>query len=136
MVHLALLVRELAGTETGSGIHHHRRLNLQIAGLGVAVEEEIDEGSLKSRALALVNRESCAGDLHAEVEVDDVQLLGKLPVRECVRSQIRYLIAHLDHEIVFRALALRNEIARDIRKQDYERVEFRLVAGGLLLQFG
>ena len=136
MVHLALLVRELAGTETGSGIHHHRRLNLQIAGLGVAVEEEIDEGSLKSRALALVNRESCAGDLHTEVEVDDVQLLGKLPVRECVRSQIRYLIAHLDHEIVFRALALRNEIARDIRKQDYERVEFRLVVGGLLLQFG
>ena len=86
MVHLPLLVRKLAGAESGCLVDHHRRFNLKVTCLGVDVKEEVDEGSLKPCSLSFVNRESCPGKLYSEVEVDNVEFLCKFPVRECVRS--------------------------------------------------
>ena len=117
MVHLALLVRQLACTETGIFVDQHRRLNLLVTSLGVAVEEEVDQGALKLCSLTLVNRETGAGNLHAEVEVNDVIFLGELPMRQGICREGNLRSSHLHHLVVLRALAFLDQTARDVWQQ-------------------
>ena len=125
IVHLRLLVRELAGAETGSGVHHHGGLGLLISGLGILVEEEVDESPLQTCALSFIYREACAGDLHAEVEVDDVVFLCKFPVRKRAFGEFDLGAAFLDNQIVGCVLSFGDETARGVR-QEHE----------LILKFG
>ena len=50
IVHLGLLVRQLTGTETGSGVDHDRRLDLLVAGGGVDVKE-INPKTMQSKII-------------------------------------------------------------------------------------
>ncbi len=136
VVHLAFLVGKLAGTEAGGGIDHHRRFHLLVAGGGVAVQEEVDEGALQAGSLALIDREAGAGDLHAQVEVDDVVLSGEFPVREGVFGELGLRTAHLHDEVVLGAGSLGNEVARDVRKENKLGLEFGIVVVGLLEEVG
>ena len=132
VVHLAFLVGKLAGTEAGGGIDHHRRLHLLVARGGVAVQEEVDEGALELGSLALVHRETGAGDLHTEVKVDDIVLAGELPVREGVLREDGLLAAHLHDQVVLGALPFRDEVAGEVRKKDELGLELVIVLVGLL----
>ncbi len=105
MVHLSLLVGQLAGAVARGGVDHRGRHHFHVArGTGL-VEEEVDEGALQAGTLALVDGEARAGNLHAQVEVDDVILLGQFPVGQGVFGQGRLHATHLDHEVVLGAVA-------------------------------
>ena len=136
IVHLGLLVRQLTGTETGSGVDHDRRLHLLVAGGGVDVKEEVDEGPLEFRALALIDRKTGSGELHSKVEIYDVIFLGKLPVRESVLRKVDLRAAHLHNLIVLGSLSRDNEVARHIRKKNQLSLKFLVVLIGLGEKFG
>ena len=127
MVHLAFLVGKLACAESGSGVDHHGRLDLLVAGRGVEVEEEVDQRALQLGSLALVDRETGAGDLDAQVEVDDVVFLGEFPVREGAFGQFHLGAAHLHHLVVLGALAGLHEVAGHVRQQDDRRIQLLVV---------
>ena len=118
VIHLAFLVGKLAGTEARCGIDHHRRLDLFVSVGGVDIEEEIDECPLELGSLALVDGESGSGNLHSEVEVDDIVFLAELPVRKGVLRKLDFRTAHLDDEIVLGALSFGDKVAGDIGQQD------------------
>ena len=80
MIHLSLLVRQLACSKSGSLVDNQWRLNLEITGLAGLVEEELDKGTLQTCALAHIDRETCSRDLHAQVKVDEVVFLGQVPM--------------------------------------------------------
>ena len=117
VVHLAFLVGQLAGTKTGSGVHHHRRLHFLVAGCGVAVQEVVDEGALQLGAFAFIYRETGTGNLHAQVEVDDVVLLGQFPVGKCVLGEVHLGAAHLHHQVVLGTLTLGYQVAGDVGQE-------------------
>ncbi len=78
VVHLAFLVGKLACTIAGSGIDHRGGHHLKVAGGTGFVEEEIDERALQTGTPADIYGEAGAGDFHAEVQVEEVVLLGQL----------------------------------------------------------
>ena len=80
VVHLALLVGQLAGGEGASGVHHVRRNDLAVSGGRGAVQEEGDERPLQLGALPAIHREPGPGDLHAEVHVQEAVFLAQLPM--------------------------------------------------------
>ena len=100
VVHLALLVWQLARAVAGSLIDHRRRLYLLVAGLDSLVEEEVDQRPLQASALAGVDGEARAGDLDTEVEIDEVVFLGELPVRQRSLGDGAHAATLLLHHIV------------------------------------
>ena len=80
MVHLALLVGELARAQSAGLIDHEGRLHLGIARLAGLVEEEGLQRALEAGHLADIDGEARTGDLDAEVEIDEVELLQQIPV--------------------------------------------------------
>ena len=80
MIHLTLLVGQLACAVARSGIHHRGRHDFRVARLAGLVEEEVDECALQTGSIADIYGESCTGNLHAQVEVDEVVFLGQFPV--------------------------------------------------------
>ena len=80
MVHLSLLIGQLTSAITRSLVDHSWRHNLCIASLTGLVEEEVDERPLQAGSLTDIYRESCTCDLHAQIEVDKIIFLGKIPV--------------------------------------------------------
>ena len=75
MVHLALLVGQLAGAVAAGLIHQNRGLHFGVAGVAGFIQKKVDEAALQPGALALVHGKACAGNFHAQLEVDDVVLL-------------------------------------------------------------
>ena len=135
IVHLGLLVRKLACTETGSGIDYHRRLDFLVSGRCIAIEEIVDESSLKLRSLSFIYRESSACNLDSEVKIYDIIFLRKLPVRKGIFGEIRLRTAFLYDEIVSRTLSERNEFARHIWEQNKLRFKLFIVLFSLSEEF-
>ena len=129
VVHLSFLVGQLAGGVGGGLVHHIGRLHLGIAVLGGGVEEEVDEGALHLGPFALVNGEAGAGDLAAQVEVNDVVLFHQFPVGECGLRHIAGVTFLIDHLVVFCALSERHGSVRHVRQQHHH-------AADLLFLFG
>ena len=82
VVHLSFFVWQLACAVAAGSIHDCRRHDLGVAGLVGFGEEEVDEGALQLGSLADIDGEAGAGDLHAQVEVDEIVFLGEFPVGE------------------------------------------------------
>ena len=82
VVHLALFVGQLTRSVPRSSVHYGRRHDLRVTGFVCLGEEEIDERTLETSTLTDINRETCARDLHTEVEVNEVVFLSEIPVRE------------------------------------------------------
>ena len=118
VVHLSLLVGQLSRAEAGGFIDHDRRLHFQIPGPRVAVEEEVDERTLQPGALSLINGEPRAGELYAQVEVDDVVFAGQLPVGQRVFGQLRIAFDQFHNQIVFRRFAFGHDVGREVRQGD------------------
>ena len=106
MVHLTLLVGQLTGTQTRCLVNHQRGLNLEIASLAGLVEEELDQGTLQACALTHIDGESGTRDLDTQVKVNEVILLGQVPVRQCILGQIGHLATRLFYHVVLGGLAL------------------------------
>ena len=108
VVHLPLLVGQLARAVAAGSVHHRRRHYLRVSRLARLVEEKVDESPLQTSSPADIDGESRAANLHAEVEVYQVVLLRQLPVGQRVLGQVDKLAAGLHHEVVLRRLALRH----------------------------
>ena len=110
MVHLALLVGELSGAITRSGIDHIGGLHFEITGFAGAVEEEADEGSLQAGTFTFINGESGSGDFHAQFKVDEVVFAGQFPVGQSIGRQIGHDSARTLHDVVFGRASLGHHI--------------------------
>lgn len=130
VVHLPLLVGQLARAEARSLVDHHRRLHFEVAGLRVAVEEIVDQRTLQTGALAFVDGESGAGEFHAEVEVDDVVFACQLPVGQRVLGQRRVAFDELHDEVVRRGLPFGHDVRGKVGQRDDLRLQ---LLGGLFL---
>ena len=130
-IHLALLVGQLAGAETRSLVDHQRRLNLQEAGVGGLVEEEVDEGALEAGTLALVEGKAGASHLVSQLKVDDIVLGAEVPVGKRVGGQVRLMAELGHHHVVGLALAAGHGDMGGVGQRDELLVEF-LLGGGLL----
>ncbi len=113
-IHLAFLVRQLSCAIAGGLVHHVGRLDFKISGIAGTVKEELDESALQTGALADIHREAGACDLDSEIEVDDIVILGKFPVRERIGRKFGHRTAGFLHHIVLSAFAFRHCIARNI----------------------
>ena len=111
---------EIQFKEDGSGYLYEETVYLKVTSCSVCIKEVVDERSLKSCTLTLVNRESCSCKLYAEIEVDDVVLLGKVPVRKIVLTKLRNLVTLLYNHIVLCTFSFRNLVTWDIWKKNYE----------------
>ena len=100
VIHLPLLVRELARAVAGGGVDHEWGFHLSIAGFPGLVEEELDEGALQACSLADIEGEAGACHLHSELEVDEVVFPDEVPVGECVLGEVGHRAAGLLHHIV------------------------------------
>ncbi len=128
MVHLSLLVGQLARAETRRFVHHQRRHHLGVPRFRVAVEKEGDERALQSRPLSFVDGKTGAGELHAQFEVDDAVFPGQLPVGECLLWQRMRQRSAFHHLVLFGASALGHDFGRYVRQGDEECVH---AVGGL-----
>ena len=99
MVHLSLLVGQLACTVSAGGIHHGGRHHLLVSALACLVQEEVYQSTLESCTQATVHGEAGTGNLHAQVKVYQVVLLAQFPVgEEClVVIGVGIPVAHLVH---------------------------------------
>ncbi len=134
VVHLAFLVGQLTGTETGVSVDHVRRLVFEIAGVGVLLEEPGDECALDLGALALIDGESGSGEFHTKVEVDDIEVLDQFPVRQRIFRKVRFGTAHLDDDIVFGSASFGDLRIRQVRQQHDQRLLFLFGLGHLLFE--
>ena len=127
MVHLSFLVRKLSGAVSAGLVDHRRRHDFGISGNTSFIKEEIDEGPLQTGAIALVDRETCTGNLHTEVEVDEVIVACQFPMRQTCTLDIgiHVPVAHtvslsafaevaLHHQVIGSGNAFRNQIVGDI----------------------
>ncbi len=126
VVHLPLLVGQLSRAEARGLVHHHGGLDLAVARRRVVVEEIVDQRALEPGALALVDGESGSGELHAQIEVDDVVLAGQLPVGQRVLGQRRVVLLELHHEVVLGRAALGDDLRGEVG-QRHERALQRLL---------
>ena len=118
VVHLPLLVGELSRTEARSLVDHDRRLDFEIAGFGVAVEEVVDQRPLQACALALVDGESGTREFYAQIEVDDVVFAGQLPVGQRVFGQFGVAFDEFYDEVVLCGFALRDDLGGEVGQRD------------------
>ena len=114
VVHLPLLVGELARAVARVLIDDVGRLHLGEACLTCVVEEEVDERALQACPIALVDGEARARDLDAELEVYEVVGLCQLPVGGGVGRQLGVVPAHLDADVVLSRRALGHDLSGEI----------------------
>jgi len=78
---LFLELRQLACRGHAGLVHHERRQDLQIAMLGgMQVEHEADQCALAPGPHAFIKSKAGSRDLGSPVKIDDVQILGQVPV--------------------------------------------------------
>ena len=135
VVHLTLLVGELASAQTRSLVHHVRWLNFGVASLVGLVEKELDKRALQACTLANIHREAGTGNLHAEVKVDDVVFLSEFPVWKSVGTEIWHIAAHFFHHVVFRSLSFRNTFVRHVRHREKHFTDFTFDSGEFVVDF-
>ena len=118
VVHLAFLVGELAGSEARGFVDHQRGHDFGISRRRVAVEKERDQRALQGRSLSLVHGEARSGQLHAQLEIDDVVFAGQLPVRERVGGQLGRRSSRPHDDVVGGGQAVRHVLVRKVGQLD------------------
>ena len=109
MIHLTFLVGQLTGAVSRCFVDNSRGHDLKIAGFAGFVEEEVDECALQTCAQSFINGETCAGNLDAEIKINEIILFGQLPVRQRIDGKRRFLSAGFHNDVVFCAKTLGNE---------------------------
>ena len=146
VVHLSFLIGQLTCAVARLLVDDCRRHDLLVAGIGGFGEEEIDKGTLETSTQATIDRETCTRDLYTEVEVDEVEVLGELPVRQLgsghlgVAGPVAYgvltedtlLEVGLDYPVVLGTSAFGHLVVGNIRNLA-EHVGNLALASGLLL---
>ena len=128
MVHLSLLVGQLASAISAGGIHHRGRHNLLVAGRACLVQEEVYQCTLQTGTKATVHWETGTRYLHTQVKVYQVVLLAQfpvwkhlalcggvgIPVAHGVLSLNALLQVGFHHPVVLGALALGHLVVGDV----------------------
>ena len=134
-----LELRQLARARERGGVGERRHPPLLVAAGGVLIQHEGDERALETGAGAAEHVEAALGQLHAALEIDDVQGRPQIPMGlrlEALGGEIagRAPAAHLG--IVVLVLAHRRGGVHHIRNGEHERVHggLGLGAGGELLR--
>ena len=134
VVHLPLLIGKLSGSEARRFVHHQRRHHLGISGSRIAVEEERNQRTLQRSTFALVDRETCTCQLHAQLEIDQVIFFSQLPVRQCPLRQIGHRTTRTHHHIVGRRQSMGYILVREIRQRHDQCIQVCLHLAEALLQ--
>jgi hypothetical protein len=82
LIHLALLVGQLAGGGGAGGVDEDGRADLGVAGLDILIEEELQQGAHEPRGVADIERETGTGDLGPATEVEEPFESRDLPMRQ------------------------------------------------------
>ena len=148
VVHLSLLVGQLACAVARILVDNCRRHDLLIAGIGSFGEEEVDEGTLQTSAETTIDGESCTSNLDTEVEVDKVKVLGEFPVWQLGSRHLRVAVpiaygilteyallkVGLDNPIVLGTSAFGHLVVGDIRNLAEHVVHLGLACGFLIVE--
>src|SRR4029079_852350 len=128
-------LRQVARPDQALAADHVRRVDLDVAVLArVEVEHQRDERPLQPRTPARQHVEARAGDLHAALEVDDVQRGPEIPVRlqREVVAALPSFLAH--HDILALVLADRHRRVGQVWQLEQQRLQRRLGAGQLAVE--
>ena len=134
-----LELRQLARARERGGVGERRHPPLLVAAGGVLIQHEGDERALETGAGAAEHVEAALGQLHAALEIDDVQGRPQIPMGlrlEALGGEIagRAPAAHLG--IVVLVLAHRRGGVHHIRNGEHERVHGGLGLGAGIAQGG
>ncbi len=134
VVGVVLELGQLARAEHGLTLDDDRRPPLLKATAGVRIEEEVDEGALKTGAGATENGEAAAGELVAALEVEDVQIGAQIPVRLKVEVELARGAPAATLDVLVLVLTVRGGIARNVGQVSHEVVLLLLESGAALGQ--
>ena len=134
-----LELRQLAGARERGGVGERRHPPLLVAAGGVLIQHEGDERALETGAGAAEHIEAALDQLHAALEIDDVQGRPQIPMGlrfEALGGEIagRAPAAHLG--IVVLVLAHRRGDVHHVRNGEHERVHGGLGLGAGIAQGG
>ena len=115
MIHLAFLVGQLAGAISAGFVHYVGRLYLQITALAGLVEEESLESALETCHLADIERETGAGNLDAEVKINQIIFLEQIPVARSVFGKFGHGASFFDYHVVSGILAFGHVVVGYVR---------------------
>ncbi len=118
VIHLPLLVGQIACAEARLLIDHYGRFNFTVAGLLTLVEEEVYECSLEPGTLALVDGKTRAGNFDPKVEINYVILPYQVPVGEGSFIKMRYGAAAAHHHVVIGAFPRDYQRMRQVGQPD------------------
>ena len=102
--------------------------------LGVHVEHEADESAFETRAGAHVDGEASAAEFGCALEVEDAELLAKLPVRLGGEIEIRLFAPGLDGDVVFFGFAGGDFVAREVGDARERETHLLIERGGGLVE--
>ena len=134
MVHLPLLVGELARRGGARGVHHYRAHELAVPVFARLVEEERKQRPHEPRHVADVERESRPRNLYAPAEVEQLFKLRQIPVRHGV-FDFGNIAPLPDGDIVLGALSDGNAVVGQIGNGEQQALPllFDFARGGLEL---
>ena len=139
MEEILLELRQLARARERGGVGKRRHPPLLVAAGGVLIQHEGDERALEAGAGTTEHVEAALSQLHATLEIDDVQGRAQIPVGlrlEALGGEIagRAPAAHLG--VVVLVLAHRRGGVHHVRNGEHERVHGGLGLGAGIAQGG
>ena len=90
------------------------------------VEHEVDDGSFESCAHALVDGESCSGDLARSFEVEDIEIFAYIPVRLGLKAEFTRFAPLAELHIGCVVSAFLDLCVRNVRHSEQDVSEFFL----------
>ena len=134
VISVVLELGQLPRTEHGLTLDDDGRPPLLEATTRVRVQEEVDEGALKTGAGATENGKTAAGELVAALEVEDVQIGAQIPVRLKVEVELARGAPTTALNVLVLVLAVRRGLARDVGQVSHEVILLLLESASALGQ--
>ena len=134
VIGVVLELGQLARAEHGLTLDDDGRPPLLKTTAGVRIEEEVDEGALKTGAGATENGEAAAGELVAALEVKDVEVGAQIPMRLKVEVELARGAPTTALDVLVLVLAVRRGLARNVGQVSHEVVLLLLEGGAALGQ--
>jgi hypothetical protein len=112
-VHVLFELRQLARADHGIAVDEKRRKDFRVTVLArVQVEQEINQGPFQTRARALVENKSAAGNLRRSRKIQDTKLFANLPMCFRLKRKLRRFTPAFHLGIVRRILPHRDTFMR------------------------
>ena len=114
---------KLARAEHGLTLHDDRRPPFFETAGRVRIEEIVDERALKTSACAAEHRETAARELIASIEIEDVQIGAKIPMRLEIEIELARRAPATALGVFAFVFAHRSGVARNVRRSHQNVIE-------------